>query len=217
MLKIIRNILLIIVFPGFLYFALVLVGGLIPVNTEFNNAGKIEVFLVQNNSHTDLVLPVSNKVMDWTGIIKPEHFKDSSTSFQFLAFGWGDRNFYQTTPYWEDLQLPVAARAVFINSEAALHVSKVKKPTAGKIRSLSLNEEEYRRLSEYILKHFEFEDEKARLLNFSYGTNDAFYASNSSFHAFRTCNTWVNSGLKYAGVRSCLWTPFSYPLFWQAR
>lgn len=154
--------------------------------------------------------------MDWNTVIKPEHFQNS-ISKKYLAFGWGDKMFYQNTPYWKDLKLKVAARAVFINTESAIHVTRVDRPLSGKIIKLRLTSSEYKKLSEYILKHFKPNPLQAEVLALSYSSNDVFYPSHSSFHAFRTCNTWVNSALKYAGIRSCLWTPFSFPLFWQLK
>lgn len=214
MLKRIRIILIIILGPGIIYFGLVMFGGLIPVNREFQNDGNISIYLLKNNSHTDLVLPVSNEIMNWNSIIKQEHFPKPDPTADHLVFGWGDREFYRTTPYWDDLTLSTAARAIFLNTESALHVSQSRRPSSGEMIELKLKEEQYQRLSEYILKHFKFQNGKLTPLDFNYSNQDAFYASHSKFHAFRTCNTWTNSALKYSGIRACLWTAFSFPLFW---
>ena len=41
-----------------------------------------------------------------------------------------------------------------------------------------------------------------------YGDTDAFYESAGHTSAFWTCNQWVASRLRLAGVRAPLWSPF---------
>ncbi|MFM7854609.1 MAG: DUF2459 domain-containing protein [Flammeovirgaceae bacterium] len=41
-----------------------------------------------------------------------------------------------------------------------------------------------------------------------YWDNDSFYEAKGTYNLFFTCNTWVNEGLKKAGLKACLWTPF---------
>ena len=42
--------------------------------------------------------------------------------------------------------------------------------------------------------------------------NDDLFRSGLSYHALHTCNTWMNGIFKKAGLKACLWTPFSWRL-----
>lgn len=211
-----QNFIIIILSPTVLYFAGVIIGGIIPVNTEPASKGPIQIYLVQNGSHMDIVVPITNEIIDWENIVLPEHFISPTPNAKYYSFGWGDRQFYRTTPYWKDLTMKTAFKALFFNTPSAVHIKQLSDIDAEKLIELNIEEEHYQRLSEYILKHLEFQNNSSlKPLEFHYSTNDVFYDSKSSFHAFRTCNTWVNNALKYSGLRSCLWTSFAWPLFWQ--
>ncbi|MCG9973300.1 TIGR02117 family protein [Christiangramia crocea] len=202
--------------PLFIYSLLVIFGGLIPVNKTSGTNGAIKIYIVQNGSHTDIVVPIANEIINWKNLILPEHFPSSIANAKYYSFGWGDREFYRTTPYWEDLRFKTAFKALFLNTPSALHITQLSQIDSDKFIELNIEAEEYKRLSEYFLKHFELNDDRSLTpLNFHYSDNDVFYASKSSFHAFRTCNSWVNSAIKYSNLRACLWTPFTWPIFWQ--
>ncbi|TBW28496.1 TIGR02117 family protein [Gramella sp. KN1008] len=206
----------ILLLPAVIYALMVLIGGLIPVNEASEHTGPVKIYLVQNGSHTDIVVPIANEIINWEKIILPEHFPAWSPDTKYYSFGWGDREFYRTTPYWEDLSFKTGFKAIFLNTPSAIHITRFEKINSEKFIELNIETEQYIKLCEYILKHFQFSSEgKLKPLDFHYSNRDAFYNSTSSFHAFRTCNSWVNNALKYSGLRSCLWTPFAWPLFWQ--
>ncbi len=214
--KFFRSFLIILFFPAFIYFLITLIGGLIPVNQHSKNKGDIQIFLVQKGSHTDIVVPITNKIIDWKKVIPPAHFPKAMRAAKYYSFGWGDREFYRTTPYWEDLTFKTAFKALFLNTPSAMHIRQLDKIDSEKIIELNIKAEEYKRLSEYFLMHLKFKKKnQISPLDFHYSENDVFYASFSSFHAFRTCNSWSNNALKYSGLNSCLWTAFAFPIFWQ--
>lgn len=216
LLKYLRKLLIILLIPPLIYSILVIVGGLIPLNRNSVPNGTIKIYIIQNGSHTDLVFPIKNDIINWENIILPEHFPSVVENARYYSFGWGDKEFYRTTPYWEDLTVGTAFNALFVNTPSAVHIRRLELIDSENVISINIEKEEYLKLSEYILKHLKFDrDQKLVPLNFNYSENDVFYESRSSFHAFRTCNTWTNNALKYSGLRSCLWTPFAWPIFWQ--
>jgi len=213
--KYLRKFLIILFFPAFIYFVLTLVGGLIPVNQYSENKENIQIYLVQNGSHTDILVPVTNEIIDWKKVIPPGHFSKAMSNTKYYSFGWGDREFYRTTPYWEDLTINTAFKALFLNTASAIHIKQIDEITAENMVEMNISAKEYKKLTEYFLLHLNFKKEKKLSpLDFHYSENDVFYESVSTFHAFRTCNSWTNSALKYSGLRSCLWTAFAFPLFW---
>lgn len=55
-------------------------------------------------------------------------------------------------------------------------------------------------------------NQKIRLIGKGYSVLDDFYKAKGSYSLIKTCNTWVNSGFKYSGLRASLWTPFDFGL-----
>ncbi len=207
--------LIILFFPLFIYLVLLTVGGLIPINTGEIPNGSIKVYLVQSGSHTDIIVPIENEIFNWRLIIPSEHFSSSLKEAKYYSFGWGDREFFRKTPYWKDLTVNTAFNALFLNTPSAVHVTRLQEIDNKKIINLHLNQAQYKKMVEYFLLHLEFDEVNGlQPLNFNYSDNDVFYPSKSSFHAFRTCNTWINNALKFSGLRSCLWTSLAYPIFW---
>lgn len=208
----------IIFIPPLIYMVLVLIGGIIPVNPRPDKTEPdFKIFLKSNGVHTDIVVPVETYVYDWTGLVKPEHTRSLQENITYVGFGWGDLGFYANTPQWEDLTLKTAFRALFLNTPAAVHVTFHKEIIEDDdTKTLYIDREQYIKLVEYIKGTFEFDETGEHLYQVKglhYSHNDVFYRARGSLHLFYTCNTWVNDGLKEAGLRACLWTPFVEGIF----
>ena len=201
-----------------LYIVVALIGSVIPVNTRQPEDGKISIYLRTNGVHTDFVFPLKNEVMDWQEFIPPEAVLSKTTTFRFIYFGWGDLEFYQETEAWSDLRFPVGFQAVFLESPSALHVTlepavRLNQPTI----KVDVTKEQYEKLVEYVYAAFQ-KDGFGRpnaVEGLHFNQHDAFFHAKGSLHFFYTCNTWINDGLKYAGLRACLWTPFDEGIFYQ--
>src|SRR6056297_560005 len=74
------------------------------------------IFITSNGVHLDIIIPVES--------LEPEFRSQLQVpgSIRYISFGWGDKTFYQKTPEWKDLSIPVAFRALFLKSETAMHV-----------------------------------------------------------------------------------------------
>ncbi|WP_232804672.1 TIGR02117 family protein [Salegentibacter maritimus] len=213
--------LLILLSPALFYLVMVLIGSLIPVNSnpETKNS-KIDIYLYKQDMHTDILLPVKSDIIQWNRVFKPQYTLSNPQNSEFIGFGWGDLNFYRNTPQWEDLKLDVAFKALFLKSQSALHTRFYQKiPASKNLVKISVSEDQYNKLVEYILKTVKAEN-KQEILPISglhYYRNDAFYSAETSFNLFKTCNTWTNSALKAAGLKACFWTPFPQGIFFQYR
>jgi uncharacterized protein (TIGR02117 family) len=98
------------------------------------------------------------------------------------------------------------ARALAGMGPTVVHVSAVPEPRPStKIRALMLRAEEYARLVAYVRATF-----AAGPPAKGYGGHDAFYAARGGYNALRTCNEWSAGGLRVAGVRMGVWTPFAF-------
>ncbi|HYG85844.1 MAG TPA: TIGR02117 family protein [Azospirillum sp.] len=179
---------------------------LIPVKGEPPAGEGIEVFVCTNGVHTDLMLPATIDVMDWTAFVPRADFPQADPAASHLSFGWGDRGFYVETRNWADLDAGTAWRALFGGGPSVMHVyymaSPAGSPDCGR---LVLREGQYRRLAAFVRNSFQ--QPVRPLLGASYGGDDRFYPAVGSYGPFDTCNQWTARALKAAGVTMGLWTP----------
>lgn len=203
----------------YLVFAVIL--SAIPVNRNENAKGNIEIFLLSNGVHTDIVVPYQCYLKDWSSEVKFQHFRSLDTTYQYLAFGWGDRAFYLETPTWADLKARTAFNAVFGLGPSAIHATFFKNLMEDEnCIKLYLSEEQYLKLVSYIEATFELDASgitKQISANGLYGPTNAFYEAKGRYNLFKTCNTWTNKALKVCGQKACLWTPFDKGIFWHYR
>jgi uncharacterized protein (TIGR02117 family) len=193
------------------YFISALIG-LIPVNNDFHpTADGIEIWLVSNAIHTDIVLPIQTTGMDWHRRFPDGSFAVDPRRATHVAIGWGNREFYVNTPTWADVRFSTVAGAMFWPSAACMHVSLC---TAEGIpqdaRSVKISAAQYERLAAFINDSFRRQADGGPVLipNAAYGPNDAFFQAAGHYHCFNTCNCWTGRALQAAGIRTGWYTPF---------
>lgn len=133
-----------------------------------------------------------------------------------LAVGWGAREFYLTTPTWEQLRPGAALRALAL-APAALHVEVMPGPPLldADTRTLHLSRQGYRNLVTFMAASLT-RDATGRPMRIAvtpessstgYGPDSLFFEAAGRFSPVRTCNTWAAEALAAAGVRTPAWTP----------
>jgi uncharacterized protein (TIGR02117 family) len=192
------------------YFLIAFIG-LIPVNNDFEpTVGGVEIMVTSSEIHADFVLPIRNETVDWTEHLLPSDFTGNIRGSTHVALGWGNKEFYIETPTWADLKAATVIRALFTPSETCMHVNMWNEQDVPEgSRKTTISQEQYRGLVDYIRGSFR-RDADGRFLLIAgrgYGSNDAFYHANGSYHALNTCNCWVGRGLRAAGVRTGWFTP----------
>ncbi len=204
-----RSVLSVLVF-AVVYIILAVLLSKISVNSNVTQKNKdIEIFLLSNGIHTDIVLPIRNKHKDWSKEILFQHTKSKDSLVRYLAFGWGDKGFYLNTPEWSDLTATTAFSAAFGLSSSAMHTTFYQKMKVGNdCKKIKISGSEYQRLILYISNSFMKNTQNQFILipNNYYGNRDAFYEANGSYNLFYTCNTWANNALKVANQKASLWT-----------
>lgn len=190
-----------------LYLVVALVLTYIPVSeTNTSQAKDLTIFLSTNGVHLDIILPTDYLSQ---GLSNGLTYKSNT---QYLAFGWGDRDFYLNTPTWNDLRLSTAINALFLTSETLMHVSHYASKRASWV-AVALSQDQLTQINAYLLEGFQnIDGQKVLLANQGYGSHDDFYVAQGSYSCFKTCNTWVNQGFKQIGLKACLWTPFDFGL-----
>jgi len=164
-----------------------------------------EIFIASNGIHLDIIVPVENIEPQFLQKLRPLH------DTRYIAFGWGDKEFYIKTPEWSDLTFPVAFKALFLKSETAMHVTYHPQRFPS-WRKVNLCSEQLAKLKRYISNSFQ-QDENSHFTRIDfegYNQFDAFYEANGSFSLFKTCNVWVNTALKEAEVKTAVWSPFDF-------
>lgn len=204
---------------GFIILYLIAVFSLskITVNQEPNTKPEVEVYILTNGVHTDIVMPTKNDQIDWSQQVKFENTKVADSTYKYIAMGWGDKGFYLETPEWSDLKVSVALKAASGLSNTAIHATYYKNLKEGDdCKKMMISKEQYDRLIQYISESFK-KDASGNFLNIKtnaiYGKTDAFYEANGSYSLFHTCNTWANNGLKASGQKCCFWTATDSGIF----
>ena len=169
----------------------------------------IEIFVETNGIHTGIVVPLQNKVHDWTDIIRPEHIKAPLYGPTHVQIGWGHAGVYRNAQHWKDLRVQDAVSAIVGSNEVLLHVSYLRRPAANSYRrSLRVDDETYRKIISRIQAKFVLNNYGQPSPSAGYGEYDLFYEARGKYHAFNTCNNWTSEVLRNAGVRVGIWTPF---------
>ena len=206
MIKIIlKSIITIILIPvTYLFVAIILT--YIPVNNDgaYSNKNK-SIYLSSNGIHLDIIIPRNQ--------IDPKLLKGlkSLESDRYFSFGWGEKNFYFNTPTWSDLTFINTFKALFINSSSLIHLTRYSTIEDDWVE-IKVDQGQLSKINQYIYHTFYFDsyNKKVLLNNKGYSNNDDFYEALGSFSCFKTCNSWVNSGLKKSDIKACLWTPFDF-------
>lgn len=169
----------------------------------------IDIYILSNGVHTDIVVPVKNEIFDWTTKVSPELTLSKNNKLNYLAIGWGDKGFYLNTPTWADLKFSTAFKAATGLSSSAMHCTFYKEMKVnGKCKKIMISEEDYKVLIAKISESFQKQNEQfiPIITKAVYGKNDVFYEAIGSYNLFYTCNTWSNSILKKANQKAALWT-----------
>ena len=198
-----------------LYLAAALAGSLIPVNRGWTEPAEgTTIYIADNGIHTDIILPVEAEGLDWRRLIPQTDAAAAPPNAAWIAFGVGERAVYLNTPRWQDIRVPIVARAL-TRGERIVHVEWVASPDYA-VRQLRLRPEEYRRLWAAVRASFR-NSRPQRIAHKGYGRADAFYEGVGRANAINTCNQWTADRLRLAGVRTSLWSPFDNGLTWRYR
>ena len=177
--------------------------------SKLNCLAEKEILITTNSIHVDIIVPAED--IDYELLRKLETLPDT----KYIAFGFGDKEFYINTPEWKDLKFKTAFNALFLKSETALHVTcyfrKYESWKAVKLCNSQLDI-----LNGYISDSFQnTSNGKLKKIDVKgYYKTDLFYEAKGSFSIFNTCNVWVTHALKETGVETAVWSPFDFGILW---
>jgi uncharacterized protein (TIGR02117 family) len=198
------------------YITLALMGMSITIGEHPFENSEVIIYLKSDGVHTDFVLPVKTKSVDWSTIFLRSDTKSNDSSKNHISIGWGDQGFFLNTPQWSDLTFKTAFNAAFYRGKSAIHINYINiKDINTDFRELKISKHNYQKLISYIQNSLVKKEERnySCIKNRGYWETDAFYESKGSYGLFNTCNSWINEGLKVAELKACLWTPLNSGIF----
>jgi uncharacterized protein (TIGR02117 family) len=202
------------------WFAAALLLGLVPANVTWHEPDRgIQLFIRTNGVHTWIMMPQVNPIMDWRPYAPAADLKDPRYGAgDYIAVGYGNREFYLNTPTWADLTVRNAFYAAFGGGPSLLHVEHDNRPRPDEWqRPIRVTPEQYRRLVDYIRHRFRL-DAQGRTIPLrgqGYSDWDMFYEANGGYSFVLTCNEWTGRALRHAGIRTGLWTPLAQSIMWR--
>ncbi len=205
--RILKWILYVLLIPV-LYIVVSLILSSITVDRKIENQiSEKSIYLSTNGVHLDVVIPKNNIDSLLLSGLKRE------PADNYLSFGWGDESFFINTPTWGDLTFKTAFTAIFLKSPALMHITRYKSKRPDWVE-IKITETELKKLNTYLLDTFKTNENHTKVIleNQGYTSKDDFYKAKGSYSCFNTCNSWVNTGFKESGLKSCLWTPFYFGL-----
>lgn len=220
LLSTIGGLLLLIILLVVTYLLLLPIGTIIPINRKFKPVRNgVDIFVSTNGMHVDYIVPTRNQLFDWSKIIDSSPYAKSLTEYPYLGIGWGDPGFYLELETWDKLSFKIAAKALLYPTPTIMHVIGYDSLPGETLRveKISISPSSYVHLSSFIYNAFRLDpDQKLDLIRgVGYTADDNFYQAKGVYHAFHTCNYWVNKGLKRIGVRTPLWSPLEKGIFYQ--
>lgn len=211
--KLFRNLIFSLLLATVLYFVMALLLSYLPTHPQKATCQTVtETYITTNGVHLDIVLPVESLDAAFRRQLK------IPGSVKYVSFGWGDQEFYQKTPEWSDLTLPVAFQAVFLKGKSAMHVTWYSRSHSG-WHKLELCEKQLKILNRYVKNSFQ-KNSNGQIQKCSfrgYTSSDFFYEGKGSFTLFRTCNVWVNNALKQLEIKTSVWSPFDFGVLYHIR
>ena len=192
------------------------VGGSVPMgpSTTIHAGRSVDVFLVSNGYHVDIVTPTDDAAMDWRPLLAASPITAPAQHAPLVAFGWGSRIAYTEVGTLSDLSLRKAALALAFD-ETVMHVAPIARVTEGlDVRRISLPVPDYEALAKKIEATFE-KDQVGRsvpIAGATQGYGDAYFKALGRFSPFRTCNVWAGDMLRSPSTSVGSWTPFAGPL-----
>ena len=195
------------------YFLIAILLSVLSTNPDSRDCSKREeFFVVSNGIHLDLIFHVTEIKKEWLEKLR------IPSSAEYVSFGWGDEAFYLNTPAWSDLELGIAIKALFMSSPSALHVDHYSSGYERWHRA-SVCQNQFETLKDYVFNTFEMNSgNKVILIDFpGYTNTDKFYRAKGSFTLINTCNNWVNTGFKEAGIKTSIWSPFEFGVMYHLK
>ena len=191
---------------------------------KWNNSSKndcnVKICVHNMGIHSDIIVPTKTETFDWRNYLKLEEIGiDRARDYNYLSFGWGDRDFYMSTPSLSDLQFSTAFTALFISTPSVIYVKGYQSiPAYSQVKCIKINQTDYLQLAKFIQSTFK-QDINAQNIRVGNGhtNNGGFYAAIGDYSVLNNCNSWTGRALREANVNTPLWDGLSAAILFHLR
>lgn len=206
--RLIRALTVVIALPV-LFYAASLLGGVVPGHrVDLPQGADQYVGLVRGPIHYDLLLPMTPQIRARYGFAQAAGVPLDNPDVEWLIVGWGAREFYTSTAALSDIRFSALWNGV-TGDTSVMHLD-----VAGNLRGvdaidfLPLSGVQMTALLAAVDATFQ-RDQAGRpiALGARFSDHDAFFEARGRFSIFYTCNAWIGSTLRAAGVPFGVWTP----------
>jgi uncharacterized protein (TIGR02117 family) len=179
----------------------------------------VKVCLDNTGIHSNFILPEATNHFDWHQYLSIENIgKYRVSDYKYLSFGWGDKDFYMSTPSLSNLNLSIALalKALFLPTPSVIYIKGYNfLPINVEIKCVNIGVIDYLKLTNFIINTFEL-NKNNEILRIGDGHTDnaGFYAAKGSYSILRNCNSWVAEGLRKANINTPLWSGLPAPIMW---
>ncbi|MCP6760958.1 MAG: TIGR02117 family protein [Fischerella sp. CENA71] len=180
----------------------------------------IKICVYNTGIHSNIIVPTTNNIFDWHKFFSISKIGiDTAPNYNYLSFGWGDKDFYMLTPSLSDLKFSTTFKALFLPTPSVMYVKGYQViPTDLEVKCVRVSKNDYLRLTDYIQDSFQL-DTKGRTVRLGNGhtVNAGFYAAVGSYSILRNCNSWTASGLRRANINTPVWDGLSSAIIFHLR
>ncbi|MBO6603427.1 MAG: DUF2459 domain-containing protein [Roseicyclus sp.] len=191
------------------YLAAAIIGALIPgpvAEMPRDGAQSVEIGLIGGPIHYDFLLPATAESRAALSDAEAAGVPVRHPLVAHFLVGWGARAFYTTAGSYADITDTALARAV-AGDGSVLRVEALGiVPPGFDYARISLTWAQY----DALLAAIAATSTGVPVPGASFTEADGFLEARGRFHIFRTCNTWISTMLRAAGVEAGIWTPTPY-------
>ena len=171
---------------------------------------KHKIFICCNEemlSHSEIIMKIEP--------FKEDFFKAFPTLLNsnpngYISFSYGDRGFMMDEMGFDDLNMTLALRGLFVNTPALIQVGHYGDFAKERCDEVMISTRCFANLKDSILKSFvkkeqgniRYHDKLQRYYVY-------YYEAKNNYNLFHTCNTWTGDRLREAGVSMPYWTPLA--------
>ncbi|MBD2167705.1 TIGR02117 family protein [Calothrix membranacea FACHB-236] len=180
----------------------------------------LEICISNTGIHSNIIVPTKNDIFDWHKYLPIDEIGiDNFYDYNYLSFGWGDRDFYMSTATVADLRLSTTFKALFLPTPSAIYIKGYQLiPNNLDVKCINVDKNNYLSLVKFIQSTFKV-DAQGKVVRIGNGhtTNAGFYDAIGSYSILRNCNNWTGEALRQADVNTPVWDGLSAAIVWHLR
>ena len=194
-------------------FSALLIGALLPQKSQRSPAScDVKICVINFGFHSEIVVPVQNPMFDWRKHLSLNQIgADKNADYNYLAFGWGETEFYMNPPREMDAKIAAGIKALFLPNSSAIRVEGYKNlPQNYEIECFGVSKTGYLNLNKFIKDTFQLDRQGEKIrLPYIVRKNVSYYEAKGTYSILRNCNSWTAEALRKADVNTPMWAGLS--------